>query len=285
MSIVDRRVHESHGTVRRLDRPSMATFVKEHLNAHVPCVISGLADDWPARKLWNAEYLDRKIGDIEVPMFSTKGQKSVFTDDVKKYSRMKFGDFLKLDHSPGAEMKHLMMQRSMEKVFPTLMPDIKLPPLFDPKHLFQINFWYLPADNLTLLHCDFAANLLTMVKGRKRLVLYPPGAPVYPHPVLGNFATVDIESPDPVKHRGFRRDGALETVLEEGEMLHIPGLWWHQVYSEPSISVNMWWWPRGFALARTLISRQFIGTGLKRVRQKLTARLFGKPQPTSIYAD
>ncbi|HYN08794.1 MAG TPA: cupin-like domain-containing protein [Vicinamibacterales bacterium] len=261
--------------IRRLVSPSRELFEREHVKRHLPCIIEGLSAEWPSRRLWDVEYLRREIGDIEVPVTRTQGARSVFSDDARQVIRMRVSDFLDLDHSPSAPYKHLMMQRNMDEIFPSLRKDISLPPLFDPRHLFQTNFWYAPGTNVTLLHCDFASNLLTMIKGRKRLILFPPNAPVYPHPVKGNFAQVRIEEPDLTKFPRFTRKGSIDLTLAEGETLYIPGLWWHQVYSEPSMAVNFWWWPRGIALAKTVCSRQMIGFSLKRARQKIAQTLRG----------
>lgn len=281
-SIIDSPTLATH-EMPRLHRPNLRDFYENYVCPQRPAIVTGMMDDWGAMKTWDAAYLEKKIGNERIKVSRTEGARSVFADDVKRVVEMTFSEFLKLDHRKDAPVKHLMMQRAMEKAFPGLLPDVGMPPLFDPKHLFQINFWYLPADNVTLLHCDFAANLLAMIKGKKRIVLYPPNAPVYPHPVIGNFAQVDIENPDPIKHPKFHRRGVFDFLLEPGEMLWLPGLWWHQVYSEPSISVNYWWWPRGRALANTVFSRQMFSYGAKRVRQMIGRKLFKKQGPTSVY--
>jgi hypothetical protein len=268
--------------IRRLVSPTREQFDREHVRRHLPCIIEGLSTDWPSRRLWDVDYLRRQIGDVEVPVTRTQGARSVFTDDGRQVVRMRVSEFLDLDHSPTAPVKHLMMQRNMDEMFPSLRKDIRVPPLFNPAHLFQTNFWYAPGTNVTLLHCDFASNLLTMVKGRKRLVLFPPNAPVYPHPAKGNFAQVFIEKPDLARFPRFTRRGSIDLTLAEGETLYIPGLWWHQVYSEPSIAVNFWWWPRGIALARVVCSRQMTGFMLKRARQKIAQR-FGGTAPQGAY--
>ena len=270
-------------SIVRLNKPSREVFEREHLLKHKPCIITGMNDDWPALRLWDHDYLRRTIGKNEVPVSTTEGKRSVFTDDVKRYVRMSFAEFLDLDHSPENPKRYLTIQRAMEKAFPELMNDISLPPLFPKQHLFQANFWYVPGINMTPAHFDMAANLLCMIKGRKRLLLGPPGAPFYPHPVIGNFAQVDLEAPDLARFPKFTREGTLDVVIQPGEMLFIPGPWWHQVYSEPSIAVNIWWWPRGLALLKTFVSPQVFSHCLKRVRQQLARKLTGRRGPTSVY--
>jgi hypothetical protein len=194
-------------------------------------------------------------------------------DEKSALEEMTFARFLDLDHSPDADPKYFLMQRSMNETLAPLWPDVSPPPLFDRKRLFLVNFWYSPGTNKTPLHCDFVANLLCMVTGTKRVVLFPPNAPVYPHPYKANFSRVDIEKPDMARFPRFSREGSYDIVLEPGEMLFIPGLWWHQVYSEANIAVNWWWWPKGLDLARTLLSKQMIAFSLKHARDKVLGKL------------
>jgi [protein]-arginine 3-hydroxylase / protease len=269
--------------IARLDRPSRAVFERDFLAKHRPCVVRGLMDDWPAMKLWDDAYLRRVVGSVTVPVSVTEGERSVFVDDVKKFAKMSFAEFLDLDHGRANGKRYLMMQRAMEKAFPELAKDVGFPELFDRKKLFQSNFWYAPGENMTTAHFDMAANLLCLVRGEKRFVLSPPGAPLYPHPVIGNFATVELEKPDLARFPKFTRAGALDVTLAAGEMLFIPGPWWHQVYSKPSVAVNMWWWPGPATLLKTFLSPQVFSHCVKRVRQMAARKLTGKRGPTSVY--
>jgi Cupin-like domain len=282
-NVVDVRLLPNSAPIDRLQRPSIDYFKRHYVDKHRPCIVSGYLDDWKALTAWTPDYLRNAIGHHQVSVSRTAGDRSVFTDDVKKVEKMTFAQFLDVDRSPSAPFKYMMMQRAMERQFPELMDDVVLSQLVEKRRLFQVNFWYLPSPNLTLLHFDVFGNLLAMLKGRKRILLYPPAAHVYPHPVLGTFAQVRVEAPDMERFPRFSHDGAIELQLLPGEMLHIPAIWWHQVYSEPSISVNMWWWPRGSELMRTVSSPPFIGATLKRVRQKISRSLLKKRQPTSVY--
>jgi lysine-specific demethylase 8 len=259
--------------IARLDRPSRELFEREHLRPQVPCVIRGYVDEWPAASAWDDDYLREKIGDLPVSVTRSKGDRRLFEDEASAVEEMSFARFLELDHSPEAETKYFLMQRSLDVELPPLFEDVSPPPLFDPKRLFLVNFWYSPGGNKTPLHCDFIPNLLCMISGKKRVILVPPGSKVYPHPRKANFSRVDIEEPDLERFPRFSLEGAYDVELQPGEMLFIPGLWWHQVYSEANIAVNWWWKPGGLALASMVLHPQVAAFAARHAKDKLLTLL------------
>ena len=101
-------------------------------------------------------------------------------------------------------------------------------------------------------HYDVHRNIACVVAGRRRFSLFPPEqiANLYPGPMLGApggvpISLVDIWDPD---HDAFPRyadaqAASLQAVLEPGDAVYIPALWWHAVESLESINVlvNYWW--------------------------------------------
>ena len=86
-------------------------------------------------------------------------------------------------------------------------------------------------------HFDVGRNMIAVVKGAKRYVLAPPSAcphlgiisdvahPSYRHSV------VDWSDLSQAESRGFRRVGAVETVVRAGEVLYVPSYWFHYIVS------------------------------------------------------
>ncbi|MEM9300554.1 MAG: cupin-like domain-containing protein, partial [Pseudomonadota bacterium] len=64
----------------------------------------------------------------------------------------------------------------------------------------------------------------------------PGGAPI---------STVDLREPDLERHRRFRQalEAAREAVLEPGDAIYMPALWWHGVEAldDLNVLVNYWW--------------------------------------------
>ncbi len=101
-------------------------------------------------------------------------------------------------------------------------------------------------------HYDVHRNLACVMAGRREFTLFPPDqiANLYLGPVLDApggvpISLVDVQNPDFEKFPRYATalDAAQRTVLEPGDAIFIPSLWWHGVMSlEPlNVLVNYWW--------------------------------------------
>jgi len=101
-------------------------------------------------------------------------------------------------------------------------------------------------------HYDTPDNLACCAVGRRRFTVFPPEqidnlypGPLEPTPGGQVVSMVDFDQPDFSRHPRFR--DALATartaVLEPGDAIFIPSMWWHHVRSlEPfNVLVNYWW--------------------------------------------
>ncbi|MGE8280421.1 MAG: cupin-like domain-containing protein [Stenotrophomonas sp.] len=101
-------------------------------------------------------------------------------------------------------------------------------------------------------HYDTPDNLACCAVGRRRFTVFPPEqidnlypGPLEPTPGGQVVSVVDFDQPDFSRHPRFR--DALATartaVLEPGDAIFIPSMWWHHVRSlEPfNVLVNYWW--------------------------------------------
>jgi len=101
-------------------------------------------------------------------------------------------------------------------------------------------------------HYDTPDNLACCAVGRRRFTLFPPEqidnlypGPLEPTPGGQVVSVVDFDRPDFDRHPGFRDAlaSAQTAVLEPGDAIFIPSMWWHHVRSlEPfNVLVNYWW--------------------------------------------
>lgn len=101
-------------------------------------------------------------------------------------------------------------------------------------------------------HNDFPDNLACCVAGRRRFTLFPPEqfrnlylGPIDNTPAGRAVSMVDFHSPDFEVHPAFAEalKHAQVAVLEPGDVLFIPSMWWHHVegLAPFNILMNYWW--------------------------------------------
>ena len=111
---------------------------------------------------------------------------------------------------------------------------------------------WLGNKTITATHYDTSQNIACAVAGRRRITFFPPEqiANLYPGPLLltpggAHVSMVDLREPDSSRYPMFEDalDVALQAVIEPGDAVYIPNLWWHNVESLDSFSVlvNYWW--------------------------------------------
>jgi hypothetical protein len=101
-------------------------------------------------------------------------------------------------------------------------------------------------------HFDFPDNVACCVAGRRRFTLFPPDqlenlyvGPWDRTPAGQAISLVDLRNPDFERFPRFREalETAREFVLEPGDALFLPSMWWHNVEGLDGLNmlVNFWW--------------------------------------------
>lgn len=101
-------------------------------------------------------------------------------------------------------------------------------------------------------HYDVHRNLACVLAGRREFTLFPPDqienlylGPVLDAPGGVPISLVDVQNPDFEKFPRYvaAQAAAQQSILEPGDAIYIPSLWWHGVASlEPlNVLVNYWW--------------------------------------------
>ncbi len=104
----------------------------------------------------------------------------------------------------------------------------------------------------TPTHVDEWNNVACVVAGSRRFTLFPPEqianlyiGPLDFAPTGAAMSLASLRDPDFARHPKFREAlaAAQDAVLQPGDCLFIPPLWWHHVESlEPfNVLVNYWW--------------------------------------------
>lgn len=103
-------------------------------------------------------------------------------------------------------------------------------------------------------HYDVLENIAVVGAGRRRFILFPPEqlpnlyvGPIDFTPAGQPVSLVDFEQPDPERFPRFSAalEHARTAVLEPGDAVYIPSMWWHHVegLDKLNILVNHWWYP------------------------------------------
>ena len=101
-------------------------------------------------------------------------------------------------------------------------------------------------------HFDFSDNVACCVAGRRRFTVFPPDqlenlyiGPWDRTPAGQAISLVDLRDPDFERFPRFREalKTAREFVLEPGDALFLPSMWWHNVEGLDGLNmlVNFWW--------------------------------------------
>ncbi|KAL4556455.1 hypothetical protein LXL04_039108 [Taraxacum kok-saghyz] len=235
------------GNVERKTNISQEEFLQQY-DAHKPVLISGLADTWSARKTWTPEQLLDKYRDTPFRI----SQRS-----AKKLS-MKFEDYVSYMQEQHDEDPLYIFDDKFGEVAPDLLKDYSVPHLFPDDYFDVLDSdqrppyrWLIigPERSGASWHVDPALTSAwnTLLCGRKRWALYPPGRVplgVTVH-VNDEDGDVDIETPSSLQWwLEFYPlladvDKPIECTQLPGETIYVPTGWWHCVLNlETTIAVT-----------------------------------------------
>ncbi|KAL5705165.1 Lysine-specific demethylase jmj21 [Ranunculus cassubicifolius] len=213
-----------------------------------PVLLTELAETWPARSAWTTEKLLQNYGDTKFRL-SQRGSGKI---------TMKFKDYVTYMNLQHDEDPLYIFDDKFAEVAPTLLKDYSVP------HLFQEDFfdvlerdqrppfrWLIigPERSGASWHVDPALTSAwnTLLCGRKRWALYPPG-----RVPLGVTVHVDEEDGDvnidtPSSLQWWLdiypmladEDKPIECTQLPGETIYVPSGWWHCVLNlETTIAVT-----------------------------------------------
>lgn len=233
-------------------------FVQEIQSKRRPAILRGVNIGECISK-WTPDYLIQTVGDLEVKIHvSSEGQ----LDFIKKnflYKTIKLGELVKRvsrDHQDEYficpkeyyYLRSLSSERRGREVadlkiqFPQLLNDIKIPDFFNEKDFFS-SVLRIGSPGLQLwTHYDIMDNLLIQVKGRKHVVLFSPSDVPFLYLKGDKSEVLDINKPDLKLFPEFLKATRYECVLESGDILFIPALWFHNTLALTyGIAVNVFW--------------------------------------------
>ncbi len=203
----------------------------------------------PCTGLWTPDYLINKIGaGRQVIVHHSPAQRMNFHAKNFKYVKQAFAEFLDAaDRGAHLYLRSISSENPAQKAavleedFPEIAGDFRLPPEMQlVVETFHSSALRISSDINMWLHYDTMANILCQIRGRRRLVIYPPS----------DITRLDFPPGSTTSRRGlFEGDDTstkvnhipgtspIEAVLNPGDVLFIPPLWPHTGAPEGGVSI------------------------------------------------
>jgi Cupin-like domain len=250
--------------IKEISQVTSEQFHNEIVRNSQPVVIRGLVNDWPmveAAKKGNLAFCDYlKRFDRGLNMDTMTGPASIrgrifYNSDLSglnaRMGQSKLAPSLDyiLEHAKDDPAPLLAMQSVViSQYLPGLQLENKLSLLPD---AVSPRIW-IGGRAIVAAHYDAAENIACCVAGKRKFTLFPPEqianlyiGPLELTPAGATISMVDLENPDFQKYPKFQHalDAALQTILEPGDCIYIPYLWWHNVQAldDLNVLINYWW--------------------------------------------
>jgi len=209
--------------------------------------------DWPALQ-WTPDSLRQKIGHGTVPLLKRTGEKveARVSEYIDLVDNMRSGTG---EYAPHNFPVIALAGPSAKPEFETLLADLRLPAWVNSSNLNAAFVWLKNIgyyDNKSHCEPNAAANLNLQVRGKKHVWLFPPedacyiGAASPREEMMGPpyfSANQSVYAPS-TEHPEFAKVRCYETILEPGDIIHIPTFWYHWFvhYDAYQINFNCWFY-------------------------------------------
>ncbi len=267
------------GDVCRFNSFNNTDFIRKLLGFRKPFIINDLIRTGHVRTMWDTNYLSKTVGDNLVSFGKLNASNIVDYEHVQTKTMHDFLRYIE-DYENGlcltnSEKIYMVISRIMSHAkareirLPELLRDIEVPYFIPFNKLWEINLWMGIGGNRSNLHFDPEENILTVLKGSKKIILFAPNQTKFLYQnknskVNNLHSLVDIFNIDRTNHSLIDKAKFYQIELIEGESLYIPSGWWHAVESsiDRNISINFWWLVKFDYLFR------FSNPSMKRLWQK-----------------
>ncbi|RZC87778.1 hypothetical protein C5167_028230 [Papaver somniferum] len=235
------------GYIERKKNLSLEEFQNEY-DVKKPVLLTELAETWPARSSWTMDKLVKTYGDTAFKI-SQRSSKKV---------TMKFKDYVSYMNVQHDEDPLYIFDDKFGEVAPGLLNDYSVPHLFQ-EDLFDVldgdqrppYRWLIigPERSGASWHVDpgLTSAWNTLLCGRKRWALYPPGRVPLGVTVHENEDDGDINIETPTSLQWWLdfyplladHDKPIECTQLPGETIFVPSGWWHCVLNlEATVAVT-----------------------------------------------
>lgn len=210
---------------------SREEFQSEYLEKGKPVVFTDLSEPWPATKKWTYDFFISKYGHLKVPLYDTSAFHNAGKGYMSPSKHMSFGDYLTLIQNEPTDLRMFLF--NIFKEAPELREDFSMPTVMDGWITSHPFLFFGGEGSYVNLHYDIdcSAVFLTQFSNRKKVILFDPHQStfLYNHPFTVQ-AHVDVLHPDYEKFPAFKYAKGYETIIQDGETVFIPPLFWHYIH-------------------------------------------------------
>ncbi|KAJ4826712.1 hypothetical protein Tsubulata_028933 [Turnera subulata] len=235
------------GNVERKKDLTLEEF-HHHYDGKKPIVLTGLADDWPARSNWTIDKLSSKYGDTAFKISQRSSRKI----------SMKFRDYVSYMNVQHDEDPLYIFDEKFGETAPSLLKEYSVPHLFREDYFEILDEEQRPPFRWLIIgpersgaswHVDPALTSAwnTLLCGRKRWALYPPGKVPLGVTVHVNEDDGDVNIDTPSSLQWWldfypllaEEDKPIELTQLPGETIFVPSGWWHCILNlETTVAVT-----------------------------------------------
>ena len=253
-------------SVKKVDvlqlKSPFSNFSRQTILRDEPLVIkNSVTSLWNARKLWSPAYLQRNIGTLSGiysndnrwfgPYYDTTKPLTSVSHRLNRYSTdtvMSAKKFFQRIQNP-KQGQYLYYSAEIDRLGEWAVDDIQpLNELLSPNpQRSSINVWMGQPRVIAHCHYDGYYNFYAQLYGTKQFTMFRPTnwPGLYPYPFLHpSHAQAQVNLSD-LSNAGTypltSRVEAYSVILQPGDLLYMPPMWFHHVESKSvSISVNVW---------------------------------------------
>lgn len=237
---------------------SQEEFMVKVQSRRKPAIIKGI-ELGECCKSWSAEYLINKIGHLDTKIHVSAESKMDFlsknflyktlsmAETIKRASRDKQDNYF-IQPNEYYYLRSLSSERrgrevsDVRKQFPQIAKDIQIPSFFHPDDFFSSVLRVSSKGIQLWTHYDIMDNLLIQIQGRKRVVLFDPADVNFLYMKGDKSQVLDIDNPDLEVFPEFAKAKKFTCVMEPGDVLFIPALWFHNTLAlSYGVAVNVFW--------------------------------------------
>lgn len=232
--------------VERITTPSFSHFVENYYSKHLPVVLTGGFDHWPALKKWTPQYLAKHFGKAEIEVQFDRENDPLFErNSVQHKRKITMAEFVEKVLSVESSNDFYMTANNLRNSIASLAP------LFNDVRDFGKGyrqaasiktgnfFWFGPKGTFTPLHHDLTNNMMVQIYGRKKVTLIPALEVPLLYNDTGVFSAAQFPKFDSKLHPLIANTRKIELEIGPGDALFIPIGWWHCVESlDVSIGIS-----------------------------------------------